>query len=176
MTSSSQYEFIKDIILEKYSEKSFILKGNTIQYKQDIKQLGGTWNPSLKAWIFPISKMEVIEKWLDKGEKTVEPIKQYFESPVVETCNRNLTVNKEGHTNLNDRIDVLEKKLDLILDMLNKIYIKDAPKSEETRERFNLSLEKVKSRNQKDTDSCEDYVFEEEIEEPVIPRKRLLRN
>ena len=172
MTSSSQYEFIKDIILEKYSEKSFILKGNTIQYKQDIKQLGGSWNPSLKAWIFPISKMEVIEKWLDKGEKTVEPIKQYFESPVVETCNRK----KEEHTNLNDRIDVLEKKLDSILDMLNKICIKDAPKSEETRERFNLSLEKVKPRNQKDTDSCEDYVFEEEIEEPVIPRKRLLRN
>ena len=123
----TSFEYIKDIILEQYSEKCFILKGNTIQYKQDIKQLGGMWNPSLKAWIFPNSKREVIEKWLDKGEKTVEPVKQYFESPVIENYREkkpesNSSSNSES--NLHYRIDVLEKKMDMIIEILNKIHCK----------------------------------------------------
>ena len=35
------------IILEDYSEKSMVLKGDTRQYKEDIKKLGGKWNSNL---------------------------------------------------------------------------------------------------------------------------------
>ena len=187
----TSFEYIKDIILEQYSEKCFILKGNTIQYKQDIKQLGGMWNPSLKAWIFPNSKREVIEKWLDKGEKTVEPVKQYFESPVIENYREkkpesNSSSNSES--NLNSRIDVLEKKMDMIIEMLNKIHCKETSKVVKEVEK---SIEKVKKdvkqvskqdvkplvkntkENEADYEKEYEEYYEEEYEE-VKPRKRLL--
>ncbi len=179
----TSFEYIQDIILEQYSEKCFILKGNTIQYKQDIKQLGGMWNPSLKAWIFPISKREVIEKWLDKGEKTIEPIKQYFESPNIE--NYNSSANSTSNVNLNSRIDVLEKKMDMIIEMLNKIHCKEVEK--ETVKVLEKSIEKVKQdvkqgvkplvKNTKENETNYEKEYEEYYEqeyEEVKPRKRLL--
>jgi hypothetical protein len=187
----TSFNYIQDIILEQYSEKCFILKGNTIQYKQDIKQLGGMWNPSLKAWIFPNSKREVIEKWLDKGEKTVEPVKQYFESPVIENY-REKTVESNYSSNLNSRIDVLEKKMDMIIEMLNKIHCKETSKVVKEVEKSIEKVKKdvkqvskqdvkplVKNTKENETDYEKDYekeyeeYYEEEYEE-VKPRKRLL--
>jgi len=63
------------IILEMYSEKSFVLRGEDINiYSTEISKLGGKWNSSLTdkktmekfgAWIFSLTKKAVIEKWLN---------------------------------------------------------------------------------------------------------------
>jgi hypothetical protein len=54
--------------IEAYTEKSFVLKGDTRMYKDEIKNLGGKWNTLLKcgpAWIFPNTKKENVENWLN---------------------------------------------------------------------------------------------------------------
>jgi len=56
--------------IESYTDKSFIIIGNTRPYKDKIKELGGTWNAKLregkKAWVFPETKRKDIQEWIDK--------------------------------------------------------------------------------------------------------------
>ena len=63
----------EDIIqpfIETYTDKSFIVLGSTIPYKNKIKELGGTWNAKLKdgkkAWVFPETKRKDVQEWLDQ--------------------------------------------------------------------------------------------------------------
>lgn len=60
-----KYENVK---AEKYSEKSFVLRGNTKIYKENIKKLGGKWNPSLKdgpGWIFSMKKVKDVSEFFE---------------------------------------------------------------------------------------------------------------
>ena len=51
-----------------YSDKSFVLYGNTKPIKEQLKELGGRFNMNLRAsngftfagWVFPITKKEVV--------------------------------------------------------------------------------------------------------------------
>lgn len=79
----SSSNVINDIILQSYSEKSFVLKGNTRPQKEDIKKLGGKYNSKLtdhlnstqfSGWIFPKSKEEIVSKWLKTGKLDEESI------------------------------------------------------------------------------------------------------
>ena len=44
--------------------KSFLVKGDTVEIKNEIKELGGKWNNTLKGWIFPKSKEIEIAEFL----------------------------------------------------------------------------------------------------------------
>ena len=64
-----------DIIIQIYSPKSFVVKGDTTKHSQELSNLGGKWNSKLTdaqsgekfgAWIFPNSKRNTIEEWLRK--------------------------------------------------------------------------------------------------------------
>ena len=66
--------------IKNYSEKSFILMGDTKKFKKEIKELGGKWCPKLKnkytdetfgAWIFSNLKRENVEEWI-KGKTSME--------------------------------------------------------------------------------------------------------
>lgn len=49
------------VTAEKYSERSFVLRGDTKKYKNEIKNLGGRWNPSLRdgcGWVFSLKKLD----------------------------------------------------------------------------------------------------------------------
>jgi hypothetical protein len=59
--------------LEYYSEKSFVVKGDTRYFKDDLKKMGGKWNSNLTnkttgekfgAWLFWSNKRPEIEIWL----------------------------------------------------------------------------------------------------------------
>jgi hypothetical protein len=52
-----------EVTMEKYSEKSFVVKGETTDIKETMKSLGGKWNSRLKcgpAWIFSIKKLPAV--------------------------------------------------------------------------------------------------------------------
>lgn len=55
--------------IQNYTEKSFILLGDTKPYKDKIKELGGLWNSKLKdgnkAWVFSLTKRKDVESWLN---------------------------------------------------------------------------------------------------------------
>ncbi len=50
------------IEINDYTEKTFIVQGNTKDYKDKLKEIGGKWNGIKKFWIFPNSKREEVEK------------------------------------------------------------------------------------------------------------------
>ena len=50
-----------------YSNKSFAVIGDTYQYKDELKELGGKWNSELlcgKGWIFPLSRKEEVVRFI----------------------------------------------------------------------------------------------------------------
>jgi len=59
-----------------YTEKSFVLIGDTKNYKDILKEFGGKWNPNLKVgagWIFSNTHKEKIQDWIN-GKPEVKPI------------------------------------------------------------------------------------------------------
>jgi hypothetical protein len=60
------------LILEKYSEKCIVIRGDTKEYKDELKELGGKWNAGLKdgpGWIYPATLKEKVKKFVDKVNK-----------------------------------------------------------------------------------------------------------
>lgn len=114
------------VILEPYSDKSFVLRGDTRQYKEDIKRLGGTWGPNLKdgaAWLFPKSKQDIVGKWLDTGDISDENIQ--YRSKSLEEQVKNLTT----------QVYELQKNVSKILDLLKIVVEK------KTNEEYNTNID-----------------------------------
>jgi len=67
------------ISVAEYSDKSFVVSGPTIDYKNKLKELGGKWNPYLKTgpgWIFSNKRKASVQEWMntiDKPETVVSP-------------------------------------------------------------------------------------------------------
>jgi hypothetical protein len=57
------------MIIQDYSEKSFVVRGeDTKKFKDTLKEFGGKWNSSLKdgaGWIFSSIHKERIEKFIE---------------------------------------------------------------------------------------------------------------
>ena len=54
--------------LSNYSDKSFVISGNTKEYKEELKEMGGKWNSKLtcgSGWIFSLTKKKELEDWLE---------------------------------------------------------------------------------------------------------------
>lgn len=59
--------------LSNYSDKSFVISGNTKEYKEELKEMGGKWNSKLtcgSGWIFSLTKKKELEDWLEKKNNT----------------------------------------------------------------------------------------------------------
>ena len=61
------------IYIEEYSPKSFVVRGKTQEYKDNLKEFGGKWNPHLTdkqngckfgGWIFSKSKIPKVTAWI----------------------------------------------------------------------------------------------------------------
>lgn len=51
-----------------YSDKSFVITGNTKDFKDELKELGGRWNSKLtcgNGWVFSLTKKKELESWLE---------------------------------------------------------------------------------------------------------------
>lgn len=75
-----------NLFLIPYSEKSFVVTGDTIKHANALQKLGGRYNPSLKigcGWIFCNQRKEIVEHYIKTGEIKfikIEPTKK-IESP-----------------------------------------------------------------------------------------------
>jgi hypothetical protein len=57
--------------LSTYSDKSFVITGNTKEYKDELKEMGGKWNSKLtcgSGWVFSLTKKKELETWLQKTQ------------------------------------------------------------------------------------------------------------
>lgn len=46
--------------MEDISEKAFVVKGETMDIKEQLKEAGGKWNPKYKGWIFSKKRREQV--------------------------------------------------------------------------------------------------------------------
>jgi hypothetical protein len=63
-----------DITIENYSERSFVVRGDTRAYKESLKKLGGKYNSRLRdgpGWIFPMTLKKDVESFKRSGQHLV---------------------------------------------------------------------------------------------------------
>lgn len=114
---------MEDIKIEDYTEKSFVVRGETRKYLEHMKKFGGKWNSSLTdkktgekfgAWIFPSMKKTEIKKWIE-NKPTTDEILSDSNSDIHE--NKNSTVSLEHIYNIlvsiNQRLEKIESKLNI---------------------------------------------------------------
>jgi hypothetical protein len=122
-----------NIYIEDYTTKSFVVRGETRDYKDSIKSIGGKWNSSLTdresgdkfgAWLFWNDKRVDVQKWIDGGCTPVQ-------SSTINTNTTNsfsssssaagIKSSSIDETSYNGRMDKLEKKIDYIIQLLENM-------------------------------------------------------
>lgn len=150
------------LYIQDYSAKSFVVRGDTQTYKDELKNLGGKWGNSFTdketgekfgAWLFWSAKKPEIEKWLRTG--TIEKEKQIIKQKNVVS----------QPIELIKRIERMEMMMIDIVEVLENIDIEETEKLKSNE--FYLWYKKENENKY----NLEDY---EEEEEEVKPRKRLL--
>ena len=146
------------INIEDYTTKSFVVRGETREYKDTLKALGGKWNSRLTdketgdkfgAWLFWSDKRKEIDNWLLNGCKIVENNQENKETGFSTTSS-----SKEIK---NEYIKKLEKKVDHLTRLVEAL---------------------CKAQDIKEQKSDDDFLLlEEDHEEPIntSPPKRLLK-
>lgn len=148
----------QNIYIEEYSDKSFVVRGETREYKESLKSLGGKWNSRLTdkdsgdvfgAWMFWNGKRKDVNNWFKKGCPVLENTHtEYKEQSSTNNSTRQLSSLNFQH---------LESKIDNLTKLLEQLC-----------STHNVKINKLNS-----TD--DDYEIEEDDEEySNKPRKRLL--
>jgi hypothetical protein len=174
MSSQSQF---KNISLEEYTDRSVVVRGETRQYKEDLKKLGGKYNSRLRGepgWIFPKSKQNDIVKFIKEGKRLVSEEEAHAgEARTLEwESKRNIEKKTSSSSNDNDvlidmikkltqRIDLMDKKLSMLMTANN---IKDNVSKQ-------VSHKKVVKKKVEESSSDDDSSEEDE----PVPRRRLLK-
>ena len=109
-----------DIFLQEYTSKSFVVRGDTREYKDSLKAMGGKWNTSLTdkqngekfaAWLFWSDKRKEINEWIANGCSKVE------------TESSSVGINRDDNSfaikRLEEKINVLTKMLETFCKLPN---------------------------------------------------------
>jgi|SaaInlV_165m_DNA_1040744.scaffolds.fasta_scaffold00259_23 hypothetical protein len=101
-----------NLLIQEYSDKTFVVRGDTKPYKDILKNMGGKWNSRLTekdsedkfgAWLFFTSKRSEVDEWFSKG-----------------CINDTSSVsNKISYSPKSNELERIEAKLDKILAILN---------------------------------------------------------
>ena len=103
------------IIIQDYTDKSFVVRGDTTIYKDVLKDLGGKWNSRLTdkdtgdkfgAWLFWTEKRNEVENWLRNGG---EITKKNTNEPLFKNDTQS------DITQLHKKIDNLTKLVEILL-------------------------------------------------------------
>lgn len=152
------------VYIEEYSAKSFVVRGDTQQYKDTLKNMGGKWGNSFTdknsgekfgAWLFWSAKRNELEEWLRNGMNTVT-------KKIVETTVKNTLKSSD---NVFKRLEQLESMIVDVVDVLESIDNKKTQKLKKTE--FYLWYKSQMENN------CDSDIEEDDTTEP---RKRLLIN
>ena len=168
MSSQSQF---KDISLEEYTDRSIVVRGETRQYKEDLKKLGGKYNSRLRGepgWIFPKSKQNDIVKFMKEGKRLVsEEEVRAGEARTLEWESLRSSEQKTSSSSINDNkvlIDMIKTLTQKIEKMDKKISILMTANNTDTNSKQIIKKKSVESSS--DDDSSD---------EDEAPRKRFLK-
>lgn len=158
---------IKDISVEDYSERAFVVRGETKEHKDTLTSLGGKWNSRLRdgpGWIFSKRCRDNVDNWVKSG--TV--VKPSFQKRVqYGTTSSQFLLNKGVPlTTILDKVTTLEKRIasfDSKINKLTKLLTQVA------------GAVGVLGSDLEDTEEDTEEDFDEQGNKIDIPRKRLLR-
>lgn len=154
--------------IQSYTDKSIVVIGDTKNYKDSLKSLGGKWNASLTnretgekfmGWIFYSSKRNELQNWIDSLGEIGESKQESKQETNRESKQESKQEIKRDSVNKSDteRIQNLEKTVQILLSKLSMLENEITSLKKSTKE---INYENVEE-------------FEEE--EQVKPRARLLR-
>lgn len=131
------------IEVEDYSEKSFVVRGDTQQYKDDLKAFGGKWNSRLTdrntgehfgAWIYPMSKKNQLLSWVSgaKPEREAPKFRPAFENTVTaESFTCSSTFEKYVTSELKKINTKLDRNQELLLKLVKSLSVEEEDESSE---------------------------------------------
>lgn len=143
------------ILIEDYTSKSFVVRGETREIKDSLKALGGKWNSSLTdketgdkfgAWLFWSDKRKEVDSWVKKG------------CPRFDTTN--ITTNVSNSRVSNTDTKSLEEKIDSLTKMVEQLC---------RYHQINVCVNGKKSQ-------IPDSDIESDDDIPIVKPKRLLTN
>jgi hypothetical protein len=154
------------VYIENYRDKSIVVRGESREYKESLKAMGGKWNSNLTddsgerfgAWIFWKGKQAEVEKWARNGCPAVSSTSR---SPA-RTSERTSESRSSGNSTTSDlsrRLGAMESQLKEMYKMLGAIAEQCGCKTSAT------SVEEKPASVSTD---------EEDTAEPA-PRRRLLK-
>ncbi len=117
--------------IEDYSEKSFVVLGETRPHKDNLKALGGKWNSRLrdgkKGWIYPMSRKSSVEEYISTGK--VNPV---FSSnslkEEVDKLYKQYQLASQEIAELKKRVSKLEKKSHVVEEGVDKSDDEEPPR------------------------------------------------
>lgn len=184
------------ITVEQYTEKSIVVRGNTIPYKEKLLSIGGKWNKMLKGgegWIFPLTKKPIVEKALSEppsvhtddipvnNDNNITEKKQYKSSTRTKSSidvSSEVILSKKEYLQLISRIERLEQ-------IVSK-YNNDCSSSSSSSASSVSFVNPVKTKTVKsippplssidDEDICNPECSDEEEKESYVPLMRRKKN
>jgi hypothetical protein len=122
-----------NIYIEDYTSKSFVVRGETRDYKDALKSLGGKWNSRLTdkstgdkfgAWLFWADKRDELEKWLSEGCSVTSANNSYKTTGMTGTSSTSTATHAKttavADSNVLAILQRLEAKIDTLTKLLNK--------------------------------------------------------
>ena len=191
-----------DMKISDYTDKSIVVQGETRKYKEDLKKLGGKYNPQLNGgpgWVFPKTCEKELKAFILNGVHIVlEKNEEKFNKTVTENSNRSTKTNVFVHSaptlgefaillntinNMAAKINKIEIGLNFLLNddqkkTLNTIVNAGISEKKPVRNIKKEDNEFVKKHDKEFNDKEFDNINVDsdlDIEEESIPVKRLLR-
>ena len=114
----------QEIIIEDYSEKSFVVRGETRKIANQLKELSGLYNSKLRCgpgWIFSKNKREEVEKKILSNKPNEEN----------KSDNKQFESNIDIISSINNRLTKIEEMLEKLLNTKTKNEMKNESNSDE---------------------------------------------
>lgn len=117
---------MSDIYYENYSEKSIVVLGETKPHKDALKSMGGRFNGRLRdgkvGWIFSKKSEEAVKDYVENGKVTVKATK------------KKETGNNSDLKRLEEKVDKLSQKLDMVMELIQTRVIGVTKKKSEDKD------------------------------------------
>ena len=160
-----------ELTITQYTEKSFVVRGNTKDNKEQLKAMNGKYNSMLKGgpgWIFPNGLRSNIEKYISTGVVTKSVNRTEYVNEIKDTKDVKDEENKESYAN-----KIISSMTPNKSSLTQETYIKTLEnRIEELEKKMAFVLKSVLTNIQSSPTSNK---TEDEDEEDNMPRKRLLK-
>jgi len=170
------------IKIEDYSAKSFVVRGETRDYKDSLKAMGGKWNSRLTdkqsgdkfgAWLFWSDKRKELDRWFAGGCQGVESSKDSVSADKSPTRSFGSSSGTDRQTSLT--IKRLESKVDRLTKMLEAVCaLHDIEIEIEEKEKAPAPPKRLLKKSRRPVTNDEIVIESDDDDASLAPPKRLL--